>query len=131
LACLEYDLKVGSHKQSHIVEEQAKCDSDTAIPLHYEPLKKTAATDSPVLDTGSSSRTGDLQMTSFNKEGDEQPESQTWHHLSKGLLYRKAAMTFSAMARGCMNKAEYIEAVKYLKLAMYSLSKDIFNLYID
>ncbi|XP_060566894.1 erythroid differentiation-related factor 1-like [Ruditapes philippinarum] len=122
LACLEYDLKVGSHKQSHIVEEQAKCDSDTAIPLHYEPLKKTAATDSPVLDTGRSSRTGDLQMTSFNKEGDEQPEGQTWHHLSKGLLYRKAAMTFSAMARGCMNKAEYIEAVKYLKLAMYSLN---------
>ena len=129
MTCLEYDLKVGPHKQSHIVEEQAKCDSDTAIPLHYEPLKKTTKTGKRVIsDQKRSSGPGDLQMTSFTKEGEEQPQGQTWHQLSKGLLFRKAAMTFAAITRGCVNKAEYIQAVKYLKLAMCSFSKIIFTL---
>ncbi|XP_053407087.1 erythroid differentiation-related factor 1-like isoform X2 [Mercenaria mercenaria] len=122
LVCLEYDLKVGQHKKSRIVEEQAKCDSDTAIPLHYEPLKRKTATLPPDPSDAEKSRSDDLQMTSFNKEAEGQQKGQTWHQLSKGLLFRKAAVTFSAMTRGCMNKGECVKSVKYLKLAMVCLN---------
>lgn len=119
LSCLEYDLKIGSQKSSHIVEEQAKCNADQPIPLHYEPIKRQQTTSSPPADL-EKSRTDDLQMTFIHKDNDSPKKVQTWHQNPKGLLFRKAALTFAAMAKNTLTKSNYMEAFKFLKLAMFS-----------
>lgn len=122
LICLENDLKIGPHKKFNIVEEQAKCNSDEAIPLHYEPLKQSLAAGSRSA-TSERSRSDELQMTYISQEKEGPKKDQTWHQLSKGLLFRKAALTFSAMAKNNLNKSQFTESLKYLKLAMYCFGK--------
>lgn len=130
LVCLEYDLRVGPHKTSRIVEEQATCHSDEAIPLHYEPLARSPTTHSrrPTVG-GEGQRSDELQMTSISVESEDQQTGHTWHKLSKGLLLRKAALTFAAITKTNMNKSEYTESFKYLKLAMYCFGK-LFHIHI-
>lgn len=123
---------------SCIVEEQAKCSSHEAIPLHYEPLKKNVITGKPVpndleiassnvqLDkaehTGNSkSYSEDMQMTMVEPQCDQPSnyKGQTWHQLSKYLLIKKAALTFSALSKIYINRNDYLEAFKCLRLAFY------------
>lgn len=68
-------------------------------------------------------------MTSISVEGEGQQTGHTWHKLSKGLLLRKAALTFSAITKTNMNKSEYTESFKYLKLAMYCFGK-LFSVHV-
>jgi len=58
-------------------------------------------------------------MTSVTSEG----EGQSWHFLSKSLLYRKAAFTFLAMAKQKCAEMKFLDAFKLLKMTFYSFSK--------
>lgn len=124
LMCLEADLKCPP-KKSHIVEKQRRCNSDEAIPLHYEPLHK------PTTNVDSENKTNDPKFSEHTVESrgqayelqkvgsDSVPKGQSWHVLSKGLLFRKAAMVFSALSKKCLNDSSYADAFKYVKLAVY------------
>ncbi|KAL4231619.1 Erythroid differentiation-related factor 1 [Mactra antiquata] len=113
LGCLQYDLKVGKHRSSQIVEEQATCNSDEAIPLHYEPLIKTN-----ISSTSVNKETLSLEKIPTVSVESKENDPQSWHTLSEGLLYRKAALAFSAMTKSCMVVDDMMKSYTYLKMAL-------------
>lgn len=108
LSCLERDYNLGVKKNTNIVEEQARCNRDEAIPLHYEPIHTPAMT------------LPELQMTSVSQE---ENGGQSWHYLSKGLLYRKGALTYIAMAKQSFGENKFLETIKQLKVGFSCYSK--------
>jgi len=153
LQCLQKDLDIGTFKKPSIIEEQVQCNSDEAIPLHYEPLKKSNlapkachncslktcsgcgnenkdTTDSqdrsPSTCVASSDKSAcDLTVTSVAKETSmkDEGQGQSWHTLSKGLLFRKASYTYAALAKMALANTKLDETLKCLKLAFYCFSK--------
>ncbi|XP_052773839.1 erythroid differentiation-related factor 1-like isoform X1 [Mya arenaria] len=127
LSYLRRDLDLGTHKRSSLVEEQAKCNSDEAIPLHYEPIRKNeknanknTKTHTADPDTKYEVKVDlDLQMTSVTPDSEvrDRKQDQSWHVLSKGLLFRKAAFTFSALAKQALGSNNLLDLLKFLKLA--------------
>ncbi|KAK3095461.1 hypothetical protein FSP39_014975 [Pinctada imbricata] len=109
LQCLDRDFTVQIHKQKNLVEEQAQCYKDQAIPLHYEPLNMSAPphdeTDHPLHDK--------------EQEQLAEPEpSRSWHRLLKVLLLRKATIAFCTVARKEMALKDVGSCLKNIDLAL-------------
>ncbi|ESO95111.1 hypothetical protein LOTGIDRAFT_232201 [Lottia gigantea] len=104
LECLSRDLNVMKTrgKDFSIVEEQAYCDPNVAIPLSYEPLRKPSSTDN-------------LQLTTIDNK---QPEVYSWHGLSKCLLLRKAAMTFYSTCKEYLSIQKFGHALRQIRFAI-------------
>lgn len=118
---MQYDLERGAHRQSNIIEEQVRCNRDEAIPLLYEPLNKLSNQEQRPSESEEKRSLADLRVTSKSPEVEGQ--GHTWHLASKGLLYRKAAYTFLALAKPCVPRGEMLEALRYLKLAFACFGK--------
>ena len=106
LKSLDKDFTIQTRKQNHLVEEQRRCYSHEAIPLHYEPLKKSA----PPFD--------DNHTPLHDLKVSETTSSRTWHRLSKVLLLRKAAITFFSLAKSGFAAQNLSYSFKYIKLAL-------------
>ncbi|KAH3706561.1 hypothetical protein DPMN_065948 [Dreissena polymorpha] len=115
LKCLQFDLEHGAHRPSKIIEEQVRCNRDEAIPLHYEPLNKPSSQEQRQSQSEEKRSLADLRVTSKSPEVEGQ--GHAWHLVSKGLLYRKAAYTFLALAKPCVPRGEMLETLRYLRLA--------------
>ena len=85
-----------------MIEEQAQCNRDEPIPLHYKPLDRV-------------DHSKFLQMASVVSE----ESSESWHHLSKGLMFRKAAMAFIALCKLKMSRSQYISGLRCIRSALY------------
>lgn len=91
----------------NIVEEQAQCDPNTAIPLFYHPLKSdlSLAVFSRNSPGGSDGGGVTRQATDVNLEDDILPcsrvdsASDAWQSSSRVLLLRKAALVFFHQAK--------------------------------
>lgn len=89
LMCLDKDFTLQILKKKNIVEEQATCNKNTAIPLHYEPLQKSAP---PHNDKEPPLHDKDQSVV-------EAETSVTWHRTLKVLLLKKAAIALYTLAR--------------------------------
>lgn len=89
LMCLDKDFTLQILKKKNIVEEQATCNKNTAIPLHYEPLQKSAP---PHNDKEPPLHVKDQSVV-------EAETSVTWHRTLKVLLLKKAAIALYTLAR--------------------------------
>lgn len=114
LKSLDKDFTIQTRKQNHLVEEQQRCYSHKAIPLHYEPLKKSA----PPFDDNHTPL-HDLEHLKVS----ETTSSRTWHRLSKVLLLRKAAITFFSLAKSCFAAQNLPYSFKYIKLSLQCFGK--------
>lgn len=114
LKSLDKDFTVLTRKQHHIVEEQRTCNSNEAIPLHYEPLKKSA----PPFDD-KHTPLHDMEHLQVS----ETSTSRTWHRLSKVLLLRKATITFYSIAKSTFAEQNIVESFKYVKLSLQCFGK--------
>ena len=96
------------------MEEQRRCNSDQAIPLHYEPLKKSAPpyneADPPLHDKDH------IQLVGAES-------SDTWHRLSKVLLLRKATISFCTIARKRLAEKNVGSCLKNVELALTCFGK--------
>ena len=115
LKSLDKDFTIQTRKQNHLVEEQRRCYSHEAIPLHYEPLKKSA----PPFD--------DNHTPLHDLKVSETTSSRTWHRLSKVLLLRKAAITFFSLAKSGFAAQNLSYSFKYIKLALQCFGKIFMN----
>lgn len=94
-----------------MVEEQVQCNKDEAIPLHYQPI---SGEDKPE----------NLQMTSLISDD----SSESWHYLSKGLMFRKAALTFIGLCKLNMSQSQYVFALRCVRSALYCYGEYCFYL---
>ncbi|CAG2186347.1 unnamed protein product [Mytilus edulis] len=109
LKSVDKDFTIQTRKQHHIVEEQRRCYSNEAIPLHYEPLKKSA----PPFDD-KHTPLHDMEHLQVS----ETTASRTWHRLSKVLLLQKATITFYSIAKSSFVAHNLSCSFKYIKLAL-------------
>ena len=104
LQCLDDDILKQSQQGNSVVEEQAHCNRDEAIPLHYSPLH----TDDNM---------ENFQMTSLVAD------EKSWHNLSKGLMFRKAAIAFIGLCKLNMSGSQYLPALRCIRSALYCYGK--------
>ena len=148
LLCLERDINLvdrissnsheGLSKSSGLYEEQASCNPNKAIPLHYTPLEKSSnATESQSFLSSECSLEGQTEVKHYEGGNlkmesclqmafmglDQSTSSKPWHNLSRGLLFRKAAITFAALLKSRMNTRDYKDALKYLRMSLYCFSE--------
>lgn len=114
LVTLEKDFTLQIRKDKNIVEEQVQCNSAEAIPLHYEPLQKSAPPhneEDPALH--------DIEHLQLA----ESELSSSWHRLSKVLLLRKAAITFYSLAKNNFSIKKFGCSLRYIKSALMCFGK--------
>ena len=102
LQCLDNDMLNQCQQGTSVIEEQARCNRDEAIPLHYTPLSKEDNSEN-------------LQMTSL--VADEKHDS--WHNLSKGLMFRKAALALIGLCKLHMSGSQYLSGLRCIRSALY------------
>ena len=95
-----------SQQSKSVIEEQAQCNRDEAIPLHYEPIYQTE-------------HCNILEMASVIPG----ESSESWHNLSKGLMLRKAAIAFVGLCKINMNRNQYMSAFRCVRSALYCYSE--------
>ncbi|XP_061171381.1 erythroid differentiation-related factor 1-like [Saccostrea echinata] len=108
LLCLDKDFTIQIRKNKNIVEEQMTCNKDTAIPLHYEPLQKSAP---PHNDTEPPLHDRDQSVV-------ETESSLTWHRTLKVLLLKKAAVALYTLARGAAVEYQAGKSLRLLKISL-------------
>ncbi|KAK3590013.1 hypothetical protein CHS0354_041036 [Potamilus streckersoni] len=114
LVCFELHNAKKKRMESHIVEEQVRCNRDEAIPLHYEPLQKKHAVSSE-----------DLYIAEckdvVHVGTDESSRSSSCHDSFKAKLIHKAAITFHALAKMHASQNKYRECLRLLRNALICL----------
>ncbi|XP_062611260.1 LOW QUALITY PROTEIN: erythroid differentiation-related factor 1-like [Saccostrea cucullata] len=108
LLCLDKDFTIQIRKNKNIVEEQMTCNKNTAIPLHYEPLQKSAP---PHNDTEPPLHDKDQSVV-------ETESSLTWHRTLKVLLLKKAAVALYTLARGAAVEYKAGKSLRLLKISL-------------
>ncbi|KAL3863890.1 hypothetical protein ACJMK2_005617 [Sinanodonta woodiana] len=111
LVCFDLHNAKKKRMESHIVEEQARCNKDEAIPLHYEPLQKKHSVSSEPEDLYIAECKEVVQMCT-----DDSSRSADWHDV-KAKLIRKAAITFYTVAKMTASQNKLRERLRLLKNA--------------
>ena len=140
MSCLDNSLtkerepsERSENTQQEDIDNQAKCDPNEAIPLHYQPIRKQAnhtaangkrSPSSPDPDAfgREQSPEPDLanQMTVFHRS--LLPQG-SWHRQSKSLLIRKAAIAYYGLTEAMMASDKYLLAWKHIRLALHCFRK--------
>ena len=95
-----------SQQSKSVIEEQAQCNKDEAIPLYYESID-------------SLEQCKVLEMA-YMLHGES---SESWHRASKGLMLRKAALAFIALCKLNMERNMYMSALHNIRSGLYCYSK--------
>lgn len=123
-----------TNSRKNIVEEQAQCDPNTAIPLYYHPLKDDL---SLVLSSRASPQDCQSEGGGLAKpSGDVNPEddillcggkassiSSTWQTSSRILLLRKAAIAFFRQAKAEVDAKQLEAGLKLIAKALYCFGR--------
>ena len=92
-----------SQQSKSVIEEQAQCNKDEAIPLYYESIDSLEQCKVLEMAYGES--------------------SESWHRASKGLMLRKAALAFIALCKLNMDRNMYMSALHNIRSGLYCYSK--------
>lgn len=106
--CLDKDFTLQIWKKKNVVEEQQTCSKDTAIPLHYEPLQKSAPPHNE----------RDPPLHDKDQSVVEAETSVTWHRTLKVLLLKKAAIALFTLARSAALKYHAGKSLRLLKISL-------------
>lgn len=110
-------------------EEQAKCDPNKAIPLHYHPLHEKSSSSSA---TAAPTLPPDVDMPACKGHAESDHSSDvllcspcchssmvTWQVQLKALLLRKACIVCYKLAREQLNSQVYGTALNFARQALY------------
>ena len=113
--------------------EPTTCNPSEAIPMHYQPLKKTAS-ESTATSSANENAAAGSSLASQSQEAESTPANQkassevtvysksmpvgSWHTLSKALLFRKAVICYYKLATRCLSNNSFRKTLHYLALAL-------------
>jgi hypothetical protein len=113
-------------------EQQAKCDPNKAIPLHYHPLheqnqklhsKLTASSLPPDVDMPSCTGLSPYEQKGHSTEGGEKPAVDNWCSVLKIMMIQKASVVCYKLARAKLDGGQFGMALNMARQGLYCHGK--------
>jgi hypothetical protein len=117
-------------------EQQAKCDPNKAIPLHYHPLheqnqkaesKVTSSSLPPDVDMPSCTGLSPYVLTGHSPESDETLNADDWCSVLKFMMIQKASVVCFKLARVKLDAGQFGLALNLARQALYCFGKASLN----